>query len=324
MAIGMVHLKAAAILCAASLVLVAVGCDDDESATPTTTSGTTSSGGGGTGGSSTGVGGTGGSSTGVGGSVGGGSAGGGDSTNVGMVSGVQLAQASTVSAFFVESAGGTGNSNCTETTQGPCTVEDCTLGGGGSGTGGAGAGGAPAAPNAGVITLTGGVRNVTLTPLANGTYPVDTEASTQLFTGGESITMAGAGADVPSFSQAVTAPSLIDLTAPTFVTGNLTVDTTSDLVLSWTGGSTGTTFLRLTGSDASSLVTVECEFDASAGTGTAPTAALSPLQGLSNGTASINNLGTETISAGDWQVLLSLSVMASQSSAMATGTATFN
>jgi hypothetical protein len=320
MAIGMVHLKAAAIVCAASLVLVAVGCDDDETTTPTptTTSGTTSSGGGGSGGSSTGVGGD------VGGGGVGGNVGGGGSGKFGMVSGVQLAQSSTVSAFFVETVGDTGSSNCTETTHGPCTVDDCTLGGGGGGTGGGGAGGAPAAPNAGDITLTGGARDVTLSPLTDGTYGLDTAPTNPLFVGGESITMAGAGADVPAFSQAVTAPSPIDLTAPVFATNNLTVDTASDLVLTWTGGTTGTTSLRLTGSDASSSVTVVCEFDASAGTGTAPTAALSPLQGLSNGTASINNLGTDTISAGDWQVLLSLSVMATQSTGMATGTATFN
>src|SRR5215207_7017227 len=64
----------------------------------------------------------------------------------------------------------------------------------------------PAGVSAGTITITGAAQVVMMTPTATATYNTFMTAD-PLFSGGETITFAAAGADVPAFTKSITAPT---------------------------------------------------------------------------------------------------------------------
>jgi hypothetical protein len=96
------------------------------------------------------------------------------------------------------------------------------------------------AASAGEITITGTLQSPLVLSPGRFDYdvPPNLDASALLFSGGESITVAAEGADVPAFQQTLTAPAATTLTSLAFrsVSGGLTtvVDASSDLGLSWT------------------------------------------------------------------------------------------
>src|SRR5262245_20391117 len=100
---------------------------------------------------------------------------------------------------------------CTQNSyaQGACVVTACPV----PGTIDAGA---VAQPTAGGITVTGGLKTVTLTPDANGIYAASGfVGSDKLFDGGETFTVSAAGAAVPTFaSSALKAPHRVAITLP--------------------------------------------------------------------------------------------------------------
>jgi hypothetical protein len=193
----------------------------------------------------------------------------------------------TASAGFYAS----GNFCTTTQTIGACEVATCATA-------------APPAVSAGAITITGAAQPITLTPNADDTYTTFM-ATAPLFSGGESITFAVAGADVPAFSAAITTPAKATITSPAKPTPQspyLDINRTLDLTVTWTGGGSGKLQVALNNQAADKRLF--CRFDASAHTGTISAAALATLDaGLGGfGMASIG-LGEHV--AGDWGIEVS-------------------
>lgn len=148
----------------------------------------------------------------------------------------------------------------------------------------------PDSLNAGTITIAGGTGAAgaavltygpqTIGPYTFNGYPHAT-GSLQFFAGGDMLTATGGGgADLPAIpTQTVVAPSDITVTAPACtVAGCPPVDRTVDLVASWTGGAAGKAFFTYESLSDKYVVVINCEFDASAGTGTVPAALLAHLE----------------------------------------------
>ena len=282
------------------LLLSGIGCGDDDetNGTPTATlTGTPSGTGGGTGGDGA----TGGTGTGPG---AGGGAGGQADVGVGAVMGISGTylgtDGSVLTALFSYASFGDAT-DCSDSNDGDCVITVCNLGVGGGGTGGASSG--TDRPSAGTLHLSGGERNVDLPPRADGSYAADADLSL-LFTGGQTITMAADGADIPAFSEQLTAPALVTVTAPDFTDGTVDVATASPLTVTWTGGTTDEVHLRLSGNDSVTSTSVLCTYTASDGTGTVSAAALGTLSSYGTGAISIATDTSTTIDAGGWQVLL--------------------
>ena len=180
---------------------------------------------------------------------------------------------------------------CT-TTQviGPCNVLAC-------------ASGFPPGVSAGTVTLTGAAQPITLMPDPDKTYPA-APSTTPLFSGGETITYAATGADVPAFSGTLVMPSRATITSPPkpAAAATLEVPRSQDFHVTWSGGGSGQVQIGLFGSgtDPQRLI---CYFDASAGGGSVPTAALAMLAAGSGGFAMATTAFTE-VDEGDWAVQL--------------------
>ena len=246
------------------------------------TAGAAGASGGGAGGGNAGTGGSGGSSS---------------TAKVGFVGVTSFA--TEVSGFFVDSVSATffdgpGYSNgkgCKLEVAGACTTIVCDFTNGGDVAPPPGA-----FQSAGAITITGttppfaldfdgGMMQYLVTPKV----PNDK----LLFAGGDLITVTAAGGDVPAFSGSVVAPTPLTVTSPTL--GGVTVDTTKDLVFTWTGSSVGKASFYVsttttTGGTVTSSSWAGCAFDASASTGTIPKAALAKLEKTS-GTKTTGNIG---------------------------------
>lgn len=173
-------------------------------------------------------------------------------------------------------------------TIGPCVLLDCT-------------GAAPALVSAGTITFAGAAEPVTLTPDAGNAYTRFMTSAAPLFAGGDSITVAASGADVPAFSTSLVMPGKTTITSPAKPTPQspqLNINRTLDLTLQWTGSSVGKVQIGLNDLARHTLL---CGFDASAGMGTIPSAALMTLPaGL--GSFGIDAVNVEIHAAGDWGV----------------------
>ncbi len=177
---------------------------------------------------------------------------------------------------------------CTASTIGPCLVSACTI----SGAADPGVPTGIATLNAGTLTITGaGTAKAALlfgTVAPNSNQPGYTRVSgdTQFFSGGDAITVVGAGgADLPAFAeQTVIAPNDVVLTAPLcagLVCSDL--DRTQDLVVAWTGGGAGHVKASFETISASATGSVFCTFNAASGAGTVPKAALATLGDTGDG-----------------------------------------
>ena len=177
---------------------------------------------------------------------------------------------------------------CTASTIGKCLAEACTISNDA----------APAATpsvtilNAGTITVTG-VADAQAALTFGLVSPQSTQkgypsvhADTQFFTGGDSITVQGAGGpDLPAFAAhvliapndvVITAPTCPDLICPE-------VDRTQDLAVTWTGGAAGQVRASFETVAPNNTGSVFCTFDAASGAGTVPKAALAVLGDISDG-----------------------------------------
>jgi hypothetical protein len=291
-------------------VLLAVACSGSGSGG--TGGGSATGGGTGTGGGSgTGGSGTGGSSGG--GSAGGGSSGGGSATGGGSSStmkggAINLTQtcvtvagndycSATASAGFASVTGG--NTGCTMSTQGGCTVTSCTPTDAGSQN--------PVAQSAGDITITGTDAG-TITLTYDGGYNVFL-AMNAIWTGGDTLTAAAAGADVAAFSgKTVTAPNTISVTAPTCTLGAGgfdcgTVDRSTNYMVTWTGGASTTVVTSMVSSKAGAVTSISCKFTSSPGT--VPAAALGMLGKTSDGfttTLTVTAQNTNSFTSGGFSI----------------------
>lgn len=139
--------------------------------------------------------------------------------------------------------------------------------------------------DAGAIKVTGaGASKATLTygPITQTTFSdyAMVNGQTPFFTGGDSVSVTGAGGpDLPAFpAETVVAPSAIVLTAPVCtLAGCADVDRTKDMAVSWTGGGAGKVTVTLETLAPDSVTILTCDFDAAAGKGTVPLATLALL-----------------------------------------------
>ncbi|HEY5945126.1 MAG TPA: hypothetical protein VIV40_06530 [Kofleriaceae bacterium] len=181
---------------------------------------------------------------------------------------------------------------CTTTqTIGPCEVATCTSS-------------QPPAISAGTIMISGAAMPITMTPTALSQYDTFMTAS-PLFSGGESITFAAAGAGVPAFSGSVTMPSKATITVPAKPSNQspyLVINRGADYTVSWTGGGSGQVQVALNSQMADKRLF--CRFDASAGTGKIPSAALATLDAGGGGFA-MASVARKQQTAGEWGVELS-------------------
>jgi hypothetical protein len=200
---------------------------------------------------------------------------------------------------------------CTTTNVDPCTITVCdtTLQGGGAD---AGDGGTLPPPNAGKITITGGLHSIDLTvDVTTHDYPSVSD-TTSLFHAGDTLTYQAAGGDVPQFQDTVTAPESIVLSAPPIPLGivmNFALDNPPQFV--WSNG--GASKVRITLFQPSTSISqqVVCEYDASSGVASIPVAALAGLgKGQQIATLSVYTKATKNITAGNYSVSLAAATMA--------------
>ncbi len=182
---------------------------------------------------------------------------------------------------------------CTEITEGACTFFDCAARpnpDGGVGT--------PA--SAGAIAITGGSQAVALGVASDGYYdPVVIGA--KLFAGGETLTVNAPGAgEVPAFAASLTAPKVAIVTAPALPSGDLIVDRSQDLTVSWSNAITETVRVTL-GGERQLPIEVECRFPGSGGTGVVPASLLARLP-AGGGFFEILTRTEEQTQAGSWTI----------------------
>ncbi len=182
---------------------------------------------------------------------------------------------------------------CAITTVGACQVQKC-------------ANTAPTANNnAGIITITGGaVGTSTLTP--NGDTYTPVMMNTLYWNAPVTLSVSASGGDVPAFAGSVGAPALITVTSPALpdMLGPPTTQSkSSDLTFSWTGGNAGTD-VEITLASLPSDYFIKCKFGAQTGTGSIPSSLLTQMfnDGATSVRATLNSIGSTTITAGDFKV----------------------
>jgi len=196
-----------------------------------------------------------------------------------------------IAHFF--DAPGAAKGDCQQTTHGACEVTRCT-------------GGTPAQEittvSAGAITIQG-KQALTLVPDASNDYEL-ASISELLWDAGETVTLSGEGATVPAFTHAQTASSGVTITSPAAPAPDtpMMVDRSADLVLTWTGGSTGviTTLWKADGSDP--FVSFRCTFPLDDGSGTIPVEAMQALPEVATGSVLMIGGYLEAIAVGDYVV----------------------
>jgi hypothetical protein len=193
---------------------------------------------------------------------------------------------------------------------GACGVTVCTAkDGGASDAASDAASPVTSVPNAGALTVTGGIfgdGGVVVAPAKGGGYFYNT--TTPIFGEGNPLGVSAAGGSVPAFpTQTVIAPSTIVLswTQPESDGGGLVIPTTQDLTVSWTGGVSGAhVIFKATAFPTGQSAQVACAWDATLGQGTIPAAALAPLASTATGAASWYQQTATTFDAGPWPVAI--------------------
>jgi hypothetical protein len=166
-----------------------------------------------------------------------------------------------------------------------CTLETCA------------AGATPAAYSAaGAISVGGGTMPLSMQQGPAGDY--NAAGSTIFWQGGETLTVAAGGADVPAFTSQIVAPTQVIYTAPL----PSVVDLTAPFALAWTGKSAGKLAFDLSATSTPTKLYLECTFDVAAQRATVPVSALSTLPPGATGALTISTLVESDIHAGPWLV----------------------
>src|SRR5262249_20336510 len=153
--------------------------------------------------------------------------------------------------------------------------------------------------SAGLITISGAAKAVTLTPNGKGLYTAQGFAgTTRLYSGGELLTVSAVGDTVPGFTGTLAAPHVVVLVAPALPAPGtaLSIEPTRDLPLAWKPGVPGekvTLTLTLHVPASSATQKISCVFPASGGQGLVPAAALANLP-AGDGTFSVSS-GTDLL-----------------------------
>ena len=155
---------------------------------------------------------------------------------------------------------------------------------------------APGAVGAGTLTVTGTAWGSTaVTPGPGELYDTNGGA---LFGPGATLSVSGTGGTAPAFaSTPVAGPPNVMLTVPA------TISTASDLQVSWMGGQSGAQVtVSFSMMSQGPVPLTLCTFDAAAGQGTVPQAALASLAGTSNGISNWSQTVTTSFVASGWTI----------------------
>ena len=215
-------------------------------------------------------------------------------------------------AFFTHPDGI--DTTTTAKTVGPCLVE--TIGNGN----------APGETDfsAGALHITGGAKTIDLVPNAQKAYdPVS--GSTSLWSGGEMLTVAAEGKDVPAFTVSLVAPSKLTMTAPALPKGatNLSVMRSAPFSATWTGASSGQVVLYFDAATGANAFSATCTFEASALKAEVPAAAFADFP-AQDGTFNFYVKQAAVASPSGWTVRFTASsAIVDPTGASATGYAAF-
>jgi hypothetical protein len=189
---------------------------------------------------------------------------------------------------------------CVTTTAGACTLWTCEL---------------ATQPStftyrsAGTLTVTGGVVDVSMEK--GGDFYGFNDPAEVLFVGGESLTVAASGDEVPAFSTALVAPELFELLSPELLDGTV-VSRAQDFGVTWEQGlSHGTVAVSLSGTyEPADLLSayIECTAPASDGALVVPSSLLLELPSGA-GTFSAVNREVVELDAGDYPVRVAFSTI---------------
>jgi hypothetical protein len=152
--------------------------------------------------------------------------------------------------------------------------------------------------NAGNITVTGMAvppsASLVFTPTGDGgpSSYASPSGDTQFFSGGDSVSVQGAGgADLPAFApQTVIAPDDVHVTTPGCGAQCPPIDRSKDMLVQWMAGGAGKVQVTLEGDSDTQTVLVQCTFDAAAGTGMVPSALLLKLDPGGSGLLQISGM----------------------------------
>jgi len=161
-------------------------------------------------------------------------------------------------------------------------------------------------PSAGTITMRVGDHTVVLAPGADHAYPAWQDASAALWAGGELLSIEAAGAEVPPFSGTLRAPLAINVRAPTLPPDGAAIPVAREagIDVAWDPIDEGTVVLALTGASLDGRrAVVSCAFDAHAGLGSVPAAALRTVQ-RGDGSLTLSTRSSQRVEVGDYGIQL--------------------
>jgi hypothetical protein len=226
--------------------------------------------------------------------------------------------ANSVSAGFFDGPGYWFQQGCRREVAGACSVLLCDYADGGAAT-------PPTGPivSAGPITVGGTTPSFSLTydmsTMKYGAAPA-VPTDKPLYADGATVTFAAAGAEVPAFSDSLVTPTTFAITSPSLAGGTLSIDTSKDLVFTWSGAAAGNLALNIRTTTTSAGVAaavsfVSCQFKASARTATIPTSQLQKLTKTGGNTTAIIGTdlsSTKEIVAGGYMIHLAVGGVATK------------
>lgn len=225
--------------------------------------------------------------------------------------GSQEYDSSYATAMFYERPVGSGNTSCTTSAFGACTVYDCPLGGAVADAG------ALRYAGAGTVRITGGFVDYTLAT-GPGAY-VTQSTQSLLYDQGTVLSVSATGDEVPAFSnKTLTVPTTsFTVTSPN-LSAPLAVSRSQNLALAWSGASGRDVQVSVSTIQQNvRSVSISCTFPGSAGSATVPAGAMAKLLkangGSITGALSVSSPVQTTFTAGSWAITFGLTPGASSS-----------
>lgn len=155
-------------------------------------------------------------------------------------------------------------------------------------------------PTAGQVS----VGEFMLNPNSNGTYSPEGRPLDSIFPPGTVIPVSAEGATVGAFSGSVTMPSKLDVTQPALPDNGLRLPIDEDFTVTWNDdGTGGKAFINLWQLDSNT--TVDCAFDAPAGSGTIEAELLASFALQAEGLLTVGKRQYQSVMAGDYAVMIS-------------------